>query len=68
MKESNSVEKFSNCVINVVNQVRMNDDELSDQKVVKNILRSLPPKFDNVLVAIEESKDLKTLSIDEVIW
>ena len=66
MKEFDSVEQFSNHVINVVNQVRMNGDELSDQKVVEKILRSLPPKFDNVVVAIEESKDLKTLSIDEV--
>ena len=66
MKDSDSIEQFSNCVMNVVNQIRMNGDELSDQKVIEKILRSLPIKFDNLVVAIEESKDLTTLSIDEL--
>lgn len=66
MKDSDSVEQFSNCVMNVVNQIRMNGDEIIDQKVVEKILRSFPPKFDNIVVAIEESKDLTTLCIDEV--
>ena len=66
MRDSDSVEQFSNRVMNVVNQIRMNGDELSDLKVVEKILRSLPPKFDNIVVAIEESKDLTILSIDEV--
>lgn len=44
----------------------MNGDELSDQKIVEKILRSLPIKFDNIVLAIEESKDLSKLSIDEL--
>lgn len=43
----------------------MNGDQLTNQKDVEKILRSLPPKFDNIVVAIKESKDLTTLSIDE---
>ena len=66
MKDSNSVEQFSNCVMNVVNQIRMKGEELTDQKVIEKILRSLLVKFDNLVVAIEESKDLTTLSIDEL--
>ena len=42
LKDSDSVEQFSNCVMNVVNQIRMNGDELIDQKVVEKILRSFP--------------------------
>lgn len=66
MKESHSVEQFSVQVMNVVNQIRLNDDELIDQKVVEKILRSLPSKFDTIVVAIEKSKDLSKLSIDEL--
>ena len=44
--------------MNIVNQLRMNGEELSDQKVVEKVLRTLPRKFDPVIVAIEESKDL----------
>ena len=66
MKYSESVEQFSIRVMNVVNQIRLNGDELIDQKIVEKILRSLPIKFDNIVVAIEESKDLSKLSIDEL--
>ena len=34
--------------------------------VVEKILRSLANKFEHVMVAIEESKDLETLSIEEL--
>ena len=66
MKDTESVEHFSIRVMNVVNQIRLNGDELTDQKFIEKILRSLPIKFDNIVVAIEESKDLSKLSIDEL--
>jgi len=31
---------------------------ISDQQVVDKIMRTLPPRFDHVVVAIEETKDL----------
>ena len=39
---------------------------MDDQKVVENILRSLPIRFDPIVVAIEESKDLSQVSIDSL--
>ena len=46
----------------IVNQIR----SYGDQQVVEKILRSLPSKFDSRVAAIEESKDLSFLSIDEL--
>lgn len=66
MKESKSVDQFMNQVLNIVNQIRSNGEELRDQKVMEKILRSLPSKFDSIVVAIEESKDLSQLSVDEL--
>ena len=66
MKDSDSVDQFLNQVMNVVNQIRSYGDDLTDQKVVEKILRSLPRKFAAFVVAIEESKDLTILSIDEL--
>lgn len=39
-------------------------DKISDEIVVVKVLRSLPIKFDHVVAAIEESKDLKTFTFD----
>nr|GFB69089.1 DUF4219 domain-containing protein/UBN2 domain-containing protein [Tanacetum cinerariifolium] len=39
---------------------------ITDELVVAKILRSLPPKLDHVVAAIEESKDITTLSFDEL--
>jgi hypothetical protein len=67
MKESDSVDQFMTQVMNIVNQLRMNGEELLDQKVVEKVLRTFPKKFDVVVVAIEESKDLTQLSVDELL-
>ena len=39
---------------------------IEDVHVVEKILRSLANKFEHVVVAIEESKDLETLLIEEL--
>lgn len=41
-------------------------DKISDEVVVAKLLRSLPSKFDHVVAAIEQSKDLATFSFDEL--
>lgn len=39
---------------------------MSDIKVVEKILRSLTEQFNYVVCSIEESKDIDTLTIDEL--
>ncbi|KAK2988354.1 hypothetical protein RJ640_001539 [Escallonia rubra] len=39
---------------------------MEDSRVVEKILRSLDPKFDHVVVAIEESNDTETMTVDEL--
>ena len=39
---------------------------MSNKKVVEKILRSLPRKYEVVLAAIEVSKDLNILTVDEL--
>ena len=46
--------------------MKSNGESIEDARKVEKILRSLANKFEHVVVAIEESKDLETLSIDEL--
>ncbi|GAV61765.1 UBN2 domain-containing protein [Cephalotus follicularis] len=64
MKDSESVEEFFNRVIALVNQMKVNGEMMENQKIVEKILRSLTQKFEYIVVAIEESKDLSSLSLE----
>ena len=67
MKESESVEEFYNRTISVANQLLINGEEISDKRIIEKILRSMTRKFEHVIVAIEESKDLNTFSLEELL-
>uniref|UniRef100_A0A0V0HNI3 Putative ovule protein n=1 Tax=Solanum chacoense TaxID=4108 RepID=A0A0V0HNI3_SOLCH len=67
MKDSDSVKEYSSKLMEIVNQIRILSETFSDQKVVEKILVSLPDKFESKISAIEESCDLTTLTIAELI-
>ena len=66
MKREESVQIFLSRVQEVVNQIRAFGDTVEEKTVVAKVLRSLTPKFDHVVAAIEESKDLATYTFDEL--
>lgn len=66
MKETESIHEFITRAQGVVNQLRIQGETITEQTIVEKILRSLPPKFDPVVIAIEESKDLTTFKVAEL--
>ena len=50
----------------IVNQMRRNGEALTDARITEKILRSLDPKFDFIVVVIEESKEVDKLMVDEL--
>jgi hypothetical protein len=50
----------------MVNQIKVCGEVLTSRSVVSKILRSLTPKFDHVVLALEESKDFSALTKEEL--
>ncbi|XP_060170438.1 uncharacterized protein LOC132601360 [Lycium barbarum] len=67
MKDSDSVKEYSSKLMEIVNQIRILGEDFLDQKVIEKILVSLPDKFESKISAIEESRDLTTFTIAELI-
>ncbi|GAU22960.1 hypothetical protein TSUD_247040 [Trifolium subterraneum] len=67
MEEKESVGDFVTRVTKLVNLMKGCGESMNDQSVVEKILRSLTPRFD-IVVAIEESKDLSSTTIEEIQW
>jgi hypothetical protein len=67
MTESENVDQFMTRVMGIMNQIRLTGETITDQCIVEKILRSLSKKFEMVVTAILESKDLSSFSTNELI-
>ncbi|GAU16587.1 hypothetical protein TSUD_168190 [Trifolium subterraneum] len=67
MKEDESVHNFYINVMDFANSFDDLGEKLSDEKIVRKILRSLTKKFDMKVIAMEEAQDISTMKVDELI-
>ena len=66
MKDGETISDYFSRLLVIVNRLKSNGESIEDVRVGEKILRSLANKFEKVVVATEESKDLETLSIEEL--
>uniref|UniRef100_A0A251SDS7 Putative zinc finger, CCHC-type n=1 Tax=Helianthus annuus TaxID=4232 RepID=A0A251SDS7_HELAN len=66
MKDGESVEGYFNRITLIVNQLRMNEEKISEQRIVEKILRSMTRKFESVVITVEETKNLEDVSTEEL--
>lgn len=67
MTENESISDYFTRLLSNVNQQKQIGEKIEDYKVVEKVLRSCNKKFNHVLPAIEESKDIDKLSIEELL-
>ncbi|KAL8126682.1 hypothetical protein AgCh_013810 [Apium graveolens] len=66
MGEKESVQTYLSRVTEIVSQMRSYGEEISNETIVSKVLRSLNENWNNIVPAIEESKDLSTFTFDEL--
>ena len=66
MKDSENVYTFYNRVVGLINQLKSHGEAIEDGRVVEKKIRSLPPRFENLVVTLEEHTDMLKFTIDEL--
>ncbi|XP_038895874.1 uncharacterized protein LOC120084046 [Benincasa hispida] len=66
MEQGESVDEYFSRTLAIANKMHIHGEKIEDVAVVEKILRSMDSKFSYVVCSIEESKDIDTLSIDEL--
>jgi hypothetical protein len=66
MKSGEKVSVYFSRIMYVANKMRVHGERMVDVTIVEKILRPLTYKFNYTVCSIEESKDIDSLSIDEL--
>lgn len=61
MEEKETINEFFARIGKLVNQMKAYGKTMSPKSLVENIFRSLSPRLDTMVIAMEESKDLLLL-------
>lgn len=65
--DDENIHDFYMNVLEMANSFDSLGEMMSDEKLVRKILRSLPKRFDMKVTAIEEAQDISSMKVDELI-
>ena len=66
IKDNEPIVEFISQISTLINQLKSNGEEYDEWRIVEKILRSLPQKYEKLVMTIEEAKGLTTLTMDEL--
>lgn len=66
MTDSENIQEYITRVVSIVNQIKGLNLEIFKEDVVSKVLMILAPKYDMVVVAIEEAKDITKMTLQEL--
>ncbi|KAK2356066.1 gag-protease polyprotein [Trifolium repens] len=67
MEDDETISEFNTRVRDIANSCFALGEKIPEEKLARKILRSLPKRFSMKVTAIEESRDLSTMKVDELI-
>ncbi|XP_058771038.1 uncharacterized protein LOC131644531 [Vicia villosa] len=67
MRDDESIKDFHMNILDIANTSGALGEKMSDEKLVRKILRSLPKRFDMKVTAIEEAQDISKMKVEELI-
>ncbi|XP_049381416.1 uncharacterized protein LOC125845984 [Solanum stenotomum] len=62
IKESETVKKYSDRLLNIANKVRLLGSTFSDSRIVQKILVTIPERYEATITTLENTKDLSKIS------
>ena len=67
MKDSETIKEYAEKLFELVNKLRLIGEQMPDSRVVEKLLVTLPERFEAKISALEESKDLSTITLAELL-
>ncbi|XP_017620572.2 uncharacterized protein LOC108464810 [Gossypium arboreum] len=67
MKEEESVKKYSDRIMVVVNSIRLIGEQFDEARIVEKVLSTLPERYEAKISSLEDSRDLTSISLTELI-
>ncbi|XP_045792104.1 uncharacterized protein LOC123886874 [Trifolium pratense] len=64
--DKESIGEYFTRLQTLVNSMKNYGEVISEVQIIEKVLRTLNPEYDHIVVAIEESKDLSTMSVNEL--
>ena len=67
MKETETVNDYKDKLMMIANKIKMLGEQFYDRRVVEKILVTLPERFESKISSLEESRDMSTITLVELI-
>ncbi|CAJ2666383.1 unnamed protein product [Trifolium pratense] len=67
MKESETVKDYSDRLLSIANKVRLLETQFADSRIVEKILVTVPERYEASITALENTKDLSTITLAAVL-
>nr|KYP62304.1 hypothetical protein KK1_016831 [Cajanus cajan] len=67
MKDSETIKDYADKLLGIVNKIRLLGTEIPDSRIVQKILVTIPENYEATLIVLENSKDLSTITLTELL-